>query len=121
MNSLSWLIYLSEVTGSISGVFAGLSAFGFVVVIFGFILHMVIKEQIWPDGKYWVLIPIAAMFISAVIPSKKTVMMIAASEYGEKIIKSKAVEELADPAMDLLKTWIASENARLKAATTEKK
>lgn len=120
MNSLSWLIYLSEICGSLSNVFTGIAVVGFVLIGIIWFGHAVIAERSWPAGKYLLIIPMLAMFMAAVIPSKNTVMLIAASQYGEKVLESKAVKELTDPALDLVKNWIETENERIKASRTKK-
>lgn len=88
---------------------------GLVMAAVIYLVTMVNDGVIWKNGKYWVLIPITALFIGSFIPSKQTVMMIAASQYGEKILESRAVKELTDPALDLLKNWITSENEKIKS------
>ena len=89
---------------------------GLVLAAGVYLVTMINDGVIWKNGKYWILIPIASLFIGSFIPSKQTVMMIAASQYGEKILESRAVKELTDPALDLLKNWITSENEKMKSA-----
>lgn len=115
MNSLSWLIYFSEFVGNLNSFLNGIGIAGMVIVLVTYLVILINNNQIWQNGKYWVLIPLGALFIGSFIPSKQTVMMIAASQYGEKILESKAVKELADPAMDLLKNWIISENQKIRS------
>ena len=122
MNTLSWLIYLSEICGSLNNIFAGIAFVGFTLIGVIWFGNVVIadKSVSWPAGKYFPIIPMLAMFMAAVIPSKNTLMLIAASQYGEKVLESKAVKELTDPALDLVKNWIENENERIKASRAKK-
>jgi hypothetical protein len=53
------------------------------------------------------LIIFSVMIIPAiVIPNRDTIMMIAASEYGETALKSDDVQEIVNPAKQILKKWI---------------
>ena len=120
MNSLSWLIYLSELVSHLGSFFNTVGFAGLIIVAGVYLTTLINDGVVWKNGKYWILIPIGALFIGSFIPSKQTVMMIAASQYGEKILESRAVKELTDPALDLLKNWIISENEKIKASIEAK-
>lgn len=54
------------------------------------------------------------------IPSKQTMILIAASEVGEKLADNQKVGQIIDPSLDLLKTWIEKEkNDLLKSMKPE--
>jgi hypothetical protein len=59
----------------------------------------------------------AAVFLIAVIPSitipkRDTIMMIAASEFGETALKSDDVREIVNPAKQILRNWINDQLAQ---------
>jgi hypothetical protein len=43
---------------------------------------------------------------NVIIPKRDTIMMIAASEYGESALKSDDVREMVNPVKQILKNWI---------------
>ena len=57
--------------------------------------------------------------LACALPSNNTLMMIAASEVGERAIKSEAVSTIVDPSVELLKTWIAKETKNLKESASK--
>lgn len=52
--------------------------------------------------------------VSAIIPSRQTMLLVAGSEMGEQAIKSDAVQSVVNPGMDLVKLWIKQETDKLK-------
>ena len=58
-------------------------------------------------------------FFGAVIPSQRTMILIAASEFGEKIASTKAVSDMVDPSVNLLKTWMEKQTLDLKDEITK--
>lgn len=46
---------------------------------------------------------------SSLLPSRQTVLLIAASEIGERIVTSERAQSVIDPSVDLLKTWMQRE------------
>lgn len=109
MNSLSWMLYLASVAGSIGGIAAGAG----VVSMIGFIgaetvgRAMLGTDDVNPEARsafskacLKVLIP--AAIISAVIPSQDTVYAIAASEMGESALNTKT----GSKAVEALNAWL---------------
>jgi hypothetical protein len=47
-----------------------------------------------------------------IIPKRDTIMMIAASEFGETALKSDDVQEIVNPAKKILKNWINDQLAQ---------
>jgi hypothetical protein len=118
MNSLSWLLYIASVVGSLSGFFAVL---GMLLIIAGGMLCglYAVETNKFPLKKL-IAIPVTGLIfclIACLIPSEKTIMYIAASEYGEKVVNSKEVQDLKNPALDLLKTWMKKESERIAKGT----
>jgi hypothetical protein len=44
-------------------------------------------------------------------------LLIAASQVGERVLSSESVQSVVDPSVDLLRTWITQETNRLRANT----
>ncbi len=116
MNSLSWMLYLADVAGSVS--FLGASvAFG---AAFGGITSQIIvsistdldnaykadRKPAMASGwaaakKFYVTALITAALVTP-IPSKDTMYAIAASEMGESVLKSKT----GGKAIQALNAWL---------------
>ena len=112
MNTLSWLIYAADAAASLKTVFGALSIIsgiltGLVLVAAG--ITAAIGEADDDDearsfsrgarewGKKGFPIVIACSIFWAVLPTSKTIYMIAASEAGEQIVTSPdAVEMMGD-------------------------
>lgn len=130
MNSLSWLIYAAGVVQSANFVVGSL-----VILIlplltlfkmlgmfentdYKFVKGEYSKVEMGEDKlPFSVRQLIAAWFVLAFIgiitPSRQTVILIASSEYGEKILNNPKITEIVDPSIDLLKTWIEKEKKEL--------
>jgi hypothetical protein len=138
MNTLSWFIYLIGVVPAI-GVFALkvslLSAIGMVIIVGAHVLARSecynqsskneFDEKTAPLFRYWrkVFLSIfcVAVPIFILIPNQKTMILIGASEFGEKMLSSDKAQRLIDPSYQLLETWINKELAKLKEETVQKK
>jgi O-antigen ligase len=104
MNSLSWLLYAAEVSQSLS-IMLGVSAGGFLL-IGGFLCLPSMDEYIVKKEKgeayrrsyrRGVIFALIALVASALLPSTRTIYMIAASEAGETIVTSPdAIEMMGD-------------------------
>jgi hypothetical protein len=131
MNALSWLIYGAEigpkignVAGSIAIVLTVVGAFGCIPILavvldYGDGLPSFVK----PLYKRLAIIVIICTIIFGLAPSSQTILLIAASEIGERTIQSQQfsrVEEriattVVDPSIELLTTWIRTQTEELKA------
>jgi len=127
MNTLSWLIYMSSVLPSLSTflAFTCLIA-GFIFIIF-FIIAIVSHidghdENISDLRARAVSKPLAKIagayllvvgIITAMIPSQKTVLLIAASEVGEQVIKSKQFSDTLDPSMEFIQQWVKKQTSTI--------
>lgn len=135
MNNLSILIYLSGVTGTLA------SFLTFVTVVFG--LLGVVSLLIWLvshdetdtynrrlEGEalagrretrksswkwFWRFCGLFVFVgsLASFIPSRQTVLLIAASEMGERVLNHERVNQVIDPGIDLLKTWMEKEKLDL--------
>lgn len=135
MNNLSILIYLSGVTGTLA------SFLTFVTIVFGIlgvvclIVWLVAHDEtdashrrlvgealagrretrknswkwFWRFCGLFVFVGSLASFV----PSRQTVLLIAASEMGERVLNHERVNQVIDPGIDLLKTWMEKEKLDL--------
>lgn len=134
MNTLSWFIYFGGTADHMIGFFAFLA----VVCGLGGIAFMVGYSACIGDVSYNLKIPEnmaerarlrSARFtsirwcatgllifglIAAMIPSRQTMILIAASQIGEKIVTNERVTSVVDPSIDLLKAWMVSETQKIK-------
>jgi hypothetical protein len=139
MNSLSWLIYLAGVTGTLGGFLV------FITVIFGVLagVSMVlwITSQSFHDanGRYrgddvilqnrkdgikawrwfWGFLVLMITFgsVSALMPSRQTVLLIAASQMGEQVLNHPRINQVVDPGIELLTTWMLEETEQLRRSS----
>lgn len=128
MNNLSWLIYLAEVSGSLSHfmvLLAFLGGVGAFVTAFPLIISRYVMAENAPKGDQepgstfreargvyqttrpwatlaWTLF-IGGALIAILTPGKTTVLAIAASELGERVATSQPGQELSQEALAALK------------------
>jgi len=131
MNGLSWSIYLIGVVGSFNSALAGIivisAAMTFVLTIaavvnfnsnnFGrgvseYNLNMGATCKKWAV-RAGILFGVM-LFLSVVVPSERTVVLIAASQVGEKVMHNDQVTGLAKDSVDLLSTYMKTELKNLK-------
>lgn len=121
MNSLSWFLYLSDTLPSLSNTLSFFGALAAIVSAIGFAMTFLNTDSTREDNmaryaRYqstgrqllsraapWA---IGLFLIATVIPSSKTMYAIAASEVGEQVIKSEAVQGVANDATKALQQWI---------------
>lgn len=137
MNTLSWFIYLIGVIPAIGhfALFTAItSAIACVIVIAAHVISRVEeyteshKEQFdtksAPLFRYWrkVFLSIfcVAVPVAILIPSQKTMVLIGASEFGEKMLSSDKAQKLLDPSYQLLEAWINKELEKLKIEDKKK-
>lgn len=128
MNTLAWLIYFTQIVGTLRVV-----SFIFIAVILPILTVLKLigafedTEAMWTkNGKEFVKVdrlPISLkqivvswsvlVLLIVVVPSRETIMLVASSVYAEKILNNPKVNEIIDPSLDLLKTWIEKEKEQL--------
>jgi protein-S-isoprenylcysteine O-methyltransferase Ste14 len=106
MNSLSWMIYAADVAQGLQVVLGILAVVGMVTFV-GWSIARTPPYPIETSPPKW-LVPtsIILLFLAAVIPSRNTVYMIAASEVASRSETLAKAGALADPAIDLLRKKI---------------
>ena len=115
MNTLSWLIYLASLVDSLNSFFVMIAVFAIMFGAAACFFYAMMQEKIPPRNLLSIpAIGLLCAFIACFVPGKETIMYIAASEYGEQVMKSKTVQDLKDPAMELLQSWIKTQTERLK-------
>ena len=126
MNNLSWLLYFADVVQQIRPVFLLLGIFAVIVCGLIFLTAALSDEnsydsdnekerkQIyrkWAFNKSWkIFVPIALLgfFLSALIPSKNTIYLIAGSEAGEAVVASEDGREIISEIKTIIKQQIKS-------------
>lgn len=127
MNSLSWLIYAASIVSSLNGF---LIAVAIIAGIVGAILTLISiicageNDESWKRAEPRVLkvrnVAIGAFMMCAplviLVPDKQTVIMIGASEFGQRMIQSDTVQRLADPSVAYIEAWLRMEIERMTGA-----
>lgn len=125
MNSISWFLYLAGVSGSIGSAAAPLFVFSTIgaalATIGGVFVHAGDYSWITPEQKAWwearraqcataakTLWRVAAVLLALIVltPSQSTMYAIAASQVGEQVVRSEAVQGIANDATKALQIWI---------------
>jgi hypothetical protein len=112
MNSVSWFIYIAQVSNSLGIMFCVLGGTGLVISgLYALIASAVAsadKDEFvlkTPAVRY-VVTSIAMLVVGNVMPERNTMYAIAASQVGEKLVASEAVRGVADDATKALHQWI---------------
>ena len=115
MTNLAWIIYGAEIVGNFAAAF-GVFLFIFgLATLFGFLAVGVTAHVDGTDSEEFQRAKIFLKIVGSItgvililgsfIPSKNTVLMIAAANYGDEIYRSD-LKEIVDPAKKLLKQWV---------------
>jgi len=136
MNSLSLLIYFAGVVGNIISVLSLVTVLLVLATIGSLIFWAIYHDE--TDSSYrriegdalielrktrenwrkralkFAVIAFLAGSINSFIPNRSTVLLIAASEMGEKVLNHPKVEQVVDPSIDLITTWMKNETAVIK-------
>lgn len=123
MNSLSWFIYLTQVVDNLGGAAIAIIVFGGMLGLFGLILGPMAQEMMDnPPSpgtvrvivRSYIITMIFAVLVAVFMPSRQTMLMIAGSEMGERLVKSEGVNSIVNPGMDLIRKWIKQEADKIK-------
>ena len=110
MNSLSWLIYASQVVAGfrlLISVIAGI----FTAFLVGSFISVPASEGETYDWvrrniRWMVITPIAAWLLFIFVPSENTIFAVAASQVGERVVQDETVKGIANDATKALQQWI---------------
>lgn len=106
MNSLSWFLYLSEICDRASFIFGMTSLVGSFAAAWA-AGYTVCERRKAPTFLFWAAPLLATLALSAfLLPSKNTMLAIAASEFGEKIAATNDAKEIASDAKQAVRSWI---------------
>lgn len=88
MNELSWIIYLAEVLPNLAGIATVISVFSIIILIF----RACFMESL--DSLFWLISAPSILFILllALIPTKETFYLIAASQFGEMALENETMK-----------------------------
>jgi hypothetical protein len=125
MNNLSWFIYFTEVAGNLRGFLQVFSGVALLVVGLAGIPALISKfDEFMGDGSFYAawrpvanwVIPAAlfGFFVAGLIPTQRTLILMAGSEFGERVAKSEDVQSIVNPGMDLVRKWIKQEADKIK-------
>lgn len=127
MNNLSIFIYLAELIPAIGhmcvlfaflagiGIFASFMIRDFNNTVYSFDTKDDIENKKYMVGvankglRIFPIVIVVGIVVATIIPSRQTIMMIAASEFGESIYKSDQIQDILNPASKLLKSFIKEE------------
>lgn len=110
MNSLSWLLYLAEVSDSAKGILIIMAIAGVFALVFSWMPFMFRDEDPGDWVKWLMTVPKRSAWIVALgvvifvlAPSRNTIMLIAASEVGETVLASEQAQQIGGEAGALAK------------------
>lgn len=121
MNSLSWFLYFIQIADVIRSLAEGVMVITFIAIIIWLLISGVAAAEdefdIWNGLKgflrgYAILIFLLAGMVTIFVPSRQTLLLIAGSEIGERVVKSEDVRSVINPGLDLLKAWIKAETEK---------
>ena len=123
MNSLSWMIYLASVTDAMRenfGSLLGITVFATVMLSIGAFLAKILEDVELPFYRTYMKVAVPVMVVSFVfcniLPKKETLMLIAASEFGDRIMTQQKIgERIVDPSITLLQEWIKKQTEEITA------
>ena len=100
MNSLSWFIYFAGVVSDVKFVLVLFSILGGTVLG---VISVVFAAEHGDFSKFkFLTIPLHTVLLTAAIPGRETMYAIAASEMGEKLLKT----ETAGKVQQALNAWL---------------
>jgi hypothetical protein len=121
MNSVSWFLYLADAMSSLSGVIVFFGVMATLLTCLGIFMTLLNTDSSNTDRKQryadynangarfirsfspWMVL---CFVVAAIIPAQKTMYAIAASQVGEQVVKSEAVQGVANDAAKALQIWI---------------
>lgn len=129
MNPLSVLIYLIGVLTTLHDALVGILVFGGVGLVAYTVVCVVAGDDI--DHKFqfrWQIMYLIAGLLFVLVPNKQTMVMIAASEVGERVANTEIVKNAQDnlggltkDSIDLLRAYIKDQTDSIKKTATEGK
>src|SRR5687768_16369630 len=131
MNSLSWFIYIAQVVDTLKVLLISFFVIFGVADVIGLKTALISKfDSLYGEhGKFYVwweplvkkscLILAFTASLIVVVPDRTTMVLIAGSEIGERVMSSDNTKGVINPGLELLKTWISNETLRIKKEMKE--
>lgn len=133
MNSLSWFVYLIQVIPTFGAVTLTATIISLILYFIFWIARAiqydgcydrqsreyyeeVTKKSIKTIQKPLIYIFCISLILTVFLPKKETMVLIAASEVGEKVFASQTIKNIIDPSLELLQEWIKQELNQFKKA-----
>jgi hypothetical protein len=128
MNSLSWLIYIVEIGNNLSVVCILIAVSSLILTALIWFAGLMVEADLrkpFPQRCKQILkwsIPICMIsgMLAVFMPSRETVLLIAASEIGERALHTDSIQAMGnklnsvvDPSVELLNTWIRKQTQEL--------
>jgi hypothetical protein len=134
MNTLSWYIYLIGLVESVTVFFGFIMFVSIAATLIIFLVYISSVDHLDEDDDRLIAyrklaftrfkISVSVFAISSLIciftPSRQTLILIGASEFGERIMKSEAVNSIVDPSFNLLKTWIEQQTKSIEQSSNRR-
>ena len=134
MNTLSWYIYLIGLVESVTVLFGFIMFVSIAATLIIFLVYISSVDHLDEDDDRLIAyrklaftrfkISVSVFAISSLIciftPSRQTLILIGASEFGERIMKSEAVNSIVDPSFNLLKTWIEQQTKSIEQSSNRR-
>jgi hypothetical protein len=122
------MLYLASVAGSVAGFLTFLAIISGIGTAISMIGSWIAKEnerdELATEMHKWFrrLLPswLVISLLASIAPGRETMMLIAASEMGQRLVQSQQVQGIADPSLELLRTWIQRTTDDLKRANTRR-
>lgn len=109
MNNLSWLMYLADVLPNVQAFLVAFSIFSFV---FGMFVATYIAHDLKGKGKafffgaFTTVFALLCMVTATLLPSPKTVYLIAGSEAGEMVVQTEEGQQVISDVKEILQNQI---------------
>jgi hypothetical protein len=126
MNSLSWLLYLSSVVGSLSSFLVVVFALCILVSMLAGVLWVFAQVEENTEGikmgaqllRTALVVGSISATLAVLTPNRQTVLLIAASEVGARVASSDTVQGMVDPSLELLRAWIEQQTRAIRQELT---
>lgn len=130
MNSLSWFLYAADAFSNLRGVLFGIGGAALAVGGGSWLAWSVCKGghadraddtgsysegrrkqiaewiEVWNPLRRFLPLGVIGLLLACLLPSSSTLYAIAASQIGEQVVKSEAVQGIASDATKALQQWI---------------
>lgn len=142
MNSLSWFVYLAGVVNGVSTLFLFMCVVLLIGAAIGTVVYWaecsdtIVKFDKWEfesadsstkvDSAIRFLLGVRTFrnaclamgisfgLLSILVPDRQTVIMIGASEFGQRVIEAETTQRLLDPSVSYIENWLRQEIEKMR-------